>query len=126
MKVAAGLGFLVSIGLSLPALSATGAWQEFRMPGTDFVVSTPGAPKVTEDGVDRDGVRAKTAQLKLGEIEYSVTHTVYPRGYVSRGTAVVDLLNHARDGLAQDVSGRATGERRFSIGDTQASEFVIN
>jgi hypothetical protein len=126
MKVAAVVGLLVSIGLGFSAQAATGAWQEFRMPGTDFVVSTPGTPKVTEDGVDRDGVRAKTAQLKLGESDYSITHTVYPRGYVSRGTAVIDLLNHARDSLAREVSGRVTGEHRFSIGDTQASEFVIN
>jgi hypothetical protein len=126
MKVAAAFGLLVSIGLSLPAQGATGPWQEFRMPGTDFVVSTPGTPKITEDGVDRDGVRARTAQLKLGEVEYSVTHTLYPRGYVSRGTAVIDLLNRARDSLAREVSGRVTGERRFSLGDTQASEFVIN
>lgn len=127
MKVAAAFGLLVSIGFSLPAQSATEAWRDFHLPGTDFVVSTPGTPKVTEDGVDRDGVRAKTAQLRLGDTEYSVTHTVYPHGYVSRGTAVIDLLNHARDGLAREVSGRVTGERRFSLGDTtQASEFVIN
>jgi hypothetical protein len=126
MKVAAALGLLMSIGLALPVQAANGAWQDFHMPGTDFVVSTPGTPKVTEDGVDRDGVRAKTAQLKLGDTEYSITHTVYPRGYVSRGTAVIDLLNHARDGLAREVSGRVTGERRFSLGDTQVSEFMIN
>ncbi len=126
MKVAAAIGLLVSTGLALPAQGATAAWQDFRMPGTDFVISTPGTPKITENGVDRDGVRAETAQLKLGDTEYSVTHTVYPRGYVSRGTAVIDLLNHARDGLAREVSGRVTGERRFSVGDTQASEFVIN
>ena len=126
MKVAALLGLLVSIGVGLPALGATGVGQEFQMPGTDFVVSAPGTPKVTEDGVDRDGVTAKTAQLKLGEVQYSVTHTVYPRGYVSRGTAVLDLLNHARNGLAAVVSGRVAEERRFSVGDTQASEFVIN
>src|SRR5579872_3275181 len=117
MKVAAAFGLLVSIGLCVPAVATSGGWQEFRLPGTDFVVSTPGTPKVTEDGVDRDGVRAKTAQLRLGDTEYSVTHTVYPRGYVSRGTAVIDLLNHARDGLAREVSGRVTGERRFSLGD---------
>jgi len=126
MKVAAAFGLLVSIGLCVPAVATSGGWQEFRLPGTDFVVSTPGTPKVTEDGVDRDGVRAKTAQLKLGDTEYSITHTVYPRGYVSRGTAVIDLLNRARDSLARDVSGRVTGEHRFAMGDTQASEFVIN
>jgi hypothetical protein len=39
---------------------------------------------------------------------------------------VIDLLNHARDSLAQEVSGQVSGERRFSVGDGQASEFVIN
>src|SRR5690348_2475280 len=111
MKVAPRFLLLVSLGLALPAVAAQ-SWQEFKLPGTDFVVSTPGAPKVTEDRVDRDGVVAKTAQLKLGDVQYSVTHTVYPRGYVSRGTAVIDLLNSARNSLAASVSGRVAGERR--------------
>ena len=125
MKVAPRVIFLVSLGLALPAAEAQ-SWREFTLPGTDFVVSTPGTPKVTEDVVDRDGVVAKTAQLKLGEVQYSVTHTVYPRGYVSRGTAVIDLLNAARNGLAAAVSGRVAGERRFTVGDAHVSEFVIN
>ena len=124
MKVAPLLGLLLSLGLAPPATASS--WQEFTLPGTDFVVSTPGTPKVTEDGVDRDGVVAKTAQLKLGEVQYSVTHTVYPRGYVSRGTAVIDLLNAARNGLAAAVSGRVAGERRFTVGDAHVSEFVIS
>ncbi|HKX07579.1 MAG TPA: hypothetical protein VJN67_05270 [Stellaceae bacterium] len=125
MKVAALLGLLISVAVAVPAATATEAWQEFSLPGTDVAVSTPGKPTVTEDGVDRDGVRAKTAQLKIGEVQYSVTHTVYPRGYVARGTAVIDLLNRARDSLAAEVSGRVADERRFAIGDVQASEFVI-
>jgi len=124
MKVAPRFLLLLSLGLAFPA--AAESWQEFNLPGTDFVVSTPGTPKVTEDGVDPDGVRAKTAQLKLGEVQYSVTHTVYPRGYVSRGTAVIDLLNAARNRLAASVAGRVVGERRFTVGDAHASEFVIN
>ena len=128
MKVAALVGLLACLGLALPAaaLGATESWQEFKMPGTDFVVLTPGTPKITEDVVDGDGVKAKTAQLKIGEIQYSVSHTIYPRGYVSRGTAVIDLLKRARNGLAAVVSGRVTDERRFSVGETQASEFVID
>ena len=125
MKVAALCGFLMCLGVALPAVAATEPWQDFKLPGTDFVVSTPGKPAVTEDDVDRDGVVAKIAQLKLGDVEYSVTHTVYPRGYVSRGTAVIDLLNSARDSLAASVSGRAGNERRFTVGDARASEFVI-
>jgi len=121
MKVAALFG-LLSI-LALPAMAET--WQEFRMPGADIAVSAPGRPTVTEDGVDGDGVVAKTAQLKLGEVQYSVTHTVYPRGYVASGTAVIDLLNRARDSLAAAVSGRVADERRFSVGETQAAEFAI-
>jgi hypothetical protein len=126
MKAAPLLALLVSLGITLPAVAATEAWQDFKMPGTDFVVSTPGKPKVTQDGVDRDGVAAKTAQLKQGEVDYSITHTVYPGGYVSRGTAVIDLLNSARDSLAASVAGRVANERRFTIGDAHASEFVIN
>jgi hypothetical protein len=126
MKVAPRFLLLVSLGLALPATAEAQSWQEFKLPGTDFVVSTPGTPKVTEDGVDRDGVVAKTAQLKLGEVQYSVTHTVYPRGYVSRGTAVIDLLNAARNSLAAAVSGRVAGERRFTVGDAHVSEFVIS
>ncbi len=125
MKVAALLGLLMSLGVAVPAAAASEAWQEFSLPGTDVAVSTPGKPTVTEDGVDRDGVKAKTAQLKIGDVQYSVTHTVYPRGYVARGTAVLDLLNRARNSLAAEVSGRVADERRFSIGDVQASEFVI-
>lgn len=126
MKIAPRFILLVILGLALPAAAAAQSWQEFRLPGTDFMVSTPGTPKVTEDVVDRDGVVAKTAQLKIGEVQYSVTHTVYPRGYVSRGTAVIDLLNTARNGLAAAVSGHVMGERRFMSGDAHASEFVIN
>ena len=126
MKVAPRFLLLVSLGLALPATAAAQSWQEFKLPGTDFVVSTPGTPRVTEDGVDPDGVRAKTAQLKLGEVQYSVTHTVYPRGYVARGTAVIDLLNAARNRLAAAVAGRVADERRFTLGDAHASEFVIN
>ena len=125
MKVAPRFLLLVSLGLALPAAAAQ-SWQEFRLPGTDFAVSTPGTPKVTDDLVDHDGVVAKTAQLKLGEVQYSVTHTVYPRGYVSRGTAAIDLLNTARNSLAAAVSGRVAGERRFMVGDAHVSEFVIN
>ena len=124
MKVAALLGLLVSLGVAFPAAAAE-AWQEFNLPGTDVAVSTPGKLTVTEDGVDRDGVTAKTAQLKLGEVQYSVTHTVYPRGYVARGTAVIDLLNRARNSLAAAVSGRVADERRFAVEDAQAAEFVI-
>jgi hypothetical protein len=127
MKIAALLGLVVCIRLVAPADAATGdAWQQFKLPGTDFVVSTPGTPKLTEDGVDPDGVSAKTAQLQLGEVEYSVTHTVYPRGYVARGTAVIELLDRARNGLAAAVSGRVADERRFTVGDAQASEFAIS
>ncbi len=126
MKVAALLSLLVGSVAAFPVTAASEAWQDFKMPGTDLVVSTPGTPTMTENGVDRDGVAAKTAQLKLGEIQYSVTHTVYPRGYVARGTAVIDLLNHARDGLAATVSGRVANERRFAVGDVQASDFAIN
>lgn len=126
MKVAALLSLLAGLVAAFPCAAASEAWQEFQMPGTDLVVSTPGKPTLTENGVDRDGVTAKTAQLKLGEIQYSITHTVYPRGYVARGTAVIDLLNHARNGLAAAVSGRVTSERRFTLGDVQVSEFVIS
>jgi len=125
MKVAALVASLVGLLAALPLAARAAPWQDFNMPGTDLVVSTPGKPVMTENGVDRDGIAAKTAQLKLGEVEYSVTHTVYPRGYVARGTAVIDLLNHARDGLAAAVSGRVAGEHRFSVGDVQASEFAI-
>jgi hypothetical protein len=125
MKVATLLGLLMSLGFAVPA-AATEAWQEFNLPGTDVAVSTPGKPMVTEDSVDRDGVTAKTAQLKIGDVQYSLTHTVYPRGYVARGTAVIDLLNHARNSLAAAVSGRVADERRFAVGDVQASEFVIS
>ena len=126
MKVATFFAMVVCLGLAPPAAAATEPWQDFHLPGTDFVVSTPGKPKVTEDGVDRDGVVAKTAQLKLGDVQYSVTHTVYPHGYVSRGTAVIDLLNSARDSLAASVSGHVGGEHRFTAGDSHASEFTIN
>jgi hypothetical protein len=126
MKVAPRFALLMILGLALPVAAQAQSWQEFKLPGTDFVVSTPGRPKVTEDVVDRDGVVAKTAQLKLGEVQYSVTHTVYPRGYVSRGTAVIDLQNAARNSLAAAVSGRVAGERRFMVGDAHVSEFVIN
>ena len=125
MKVSALLGLLMNLGVAVPAAAATEAWQEFNLPGTDVAVSTPGKPTVTENGVDRDGVRAETAQLKIGQVQYSVTHTVYPRGYVARGTAVLDLLNRARNSLAAEVSGQVADERRFIIGDVQASEFVI-
>jgi len=125
MKVAARLGLLMSLAVAAPAAAGTEAWQEFNLPGTDVAVSAPGKPTMTEDGVDGDGVKAKTAQLKIGEIQYSVTHTVYPRGYVARGTAVIDLLNRARNSLAAEVSGRVADERRFAVGDVQASEFVI-
>ena len=124
MKVATLLGLVMSLGVAAPA-AATEAWQVFNLPGTDVAVSTPGKPMVTEDGVDRDGVTAKTAQLKIGDVQYSLTHTVYPRGYVARGTAVIDLLNHARNSLAAEVSGRVVDEHRFAVGDVQASEFVI-
>ncbi len=126
MKVAALLSLLAGLVAAFPCAAAAQAWQEFQMPGTDLVVSTPGKPTMTENGVDRDGVTAKTAQLKQGEIEYSITHTVYPRGYIARGTAMIDLLNRARNGLAAAVSGRVAGERRFNLGDAQASEFVIS
>ncbi|MGH7123889.1 MAG: hypothetical protein ACREFI_05915 [Stellaceae bacterium] len=126
MKVPALAAILVCLGFAPPAMAAAEPWHDFHLPGTDFVVSTPGQPKIIEDGVDRDGVVAKTAQLKLGDADYSITHTVYPRGYVSRGTAVIDLLNHARDGLAASVSGHVAGERRFTLGDAQASEFTID
>lgn len=125
MKVAALFGFFVSLGVAVSSAAVGEAWQEFTLPGTDLVVSTPGKPAVTEDGVDRDGVVAKTAQLKLGESQYSVSHTVYPDGYVASGTAVIALLDHARDGLAEAVSGRVAGERRFSVGDAEAAEFEI-
>jgi hypothetical protein len=116
---------LAHLGLGLPAVAGTESWQDFTLPGTDFVVSMPGKPKVMDDGVDREGVATKTAQLKLGAVEFSVTHTVYPSGYVSRGTAVIDLLNSARDSLAATVSGTLASERRFALGPTHGSEFVI-
>jgi|GEM_PF-2854505 hypothetical protein len=93
MKVARLFAIAVCLGAVAPAVAATGPWQEFRLPGTDFVVSTPGKPTMTEDGVDRDGVAAETAQLKLAR---SPTGSAQPDGPAGRrAVSQLDPLRRA-------------------------------
>ena len=103
--------------------AATGdPWQDFRVPGGDFAVSLPEAPKPGRDTTAKDGSVNRSYYVEESRCVYMV-------GYSSsrpKAESLDDWLDGTRDALSKRIGGTLRGERRFTLGDSRAVEFVVD
>jgi hypothetical protein len=116
---------VVLLGLTACAGKAADnkAWQEFRMPGADFIVSVPTMPKVDEDVTTRDGYVTRHYVVETGAASYLIAYNT------SAGDAKNPLdgwLDNARNALLTGMKGKLRDERRFSLGDSRGAELLVD
>jgi hypothetical protein len=103
--------------------AATGAsWQDFRVPGGDFAVSLPEAPKPGRDTTAKDGSVNKSYYLEESTCVYMVGYASSP----AKGTSLDGWLDVTRDALPVKLGGKLRAQRRFTLGDSEAVEFVLD
>jgi hypothetical protein len=128
MMAGARLGLAVALALGLAACAGLGgekAWQEFRMFGADFAVSMPGQPEVNEEITEKDGDVRRNYGIDAGAMTYTVayrTETIHAR----KAMPLARLLDSASQALASRMKGTLHDERRFSLGDTEGLEFMLD
>jgi hypothetical protein len=105
------------------ATAGKGAWQEFRVPGADFVVSVPTEPKVERDVTTTDGYVTRHYLIESGAASYMIAYKT------SAGDAKTTLdgrLDKARNALVGGMNGTLGDERRFSLGDSRGTELRVD
>ena len=104
------------------ATAAGGSWQDFRVPGGDFSVALPEAPKPGRDTTAKDGSVNKSYYVEADRCVYMVGYSSSP----AKGVALDGWLDTTRDALPTKLGGKLRGERRFTLGDSHAVEFVLD
>jgi hypothetical protein len=122
LALAAGL----LLGLTGCAGRQATAWQDFRLPHTDFAVSMPDEPKVSEDTIQKDGTISRGYLVDQGSVAYMVHYSLFPPPKSKRPPAPDQLLDAARDELVPHMKGKLRNERRFALGETRAAELVLD
>ena len=120
LTACAGGNTVAATGGSTAAVAGD-SWQDFRVPGGDFAVSLPEAPKPGRDTTAKDGSVSKAYYVEERRCVYMV-------GYSSsqpRAGSLDGWLDSTRDALATRLGGKLRGERRFALGDSRAVEFVV-
>ena len=118
------LGLTACAGSSSATMGAAGdSWQDFRVPGGDFAVSLPDAPKPARDTTAKDGSVVKSYYVKESRCVYIVGYTSSPP---RKDTSLDGWLDSTRDALSRRLGGKLRGERRFALGDSRAVEFVLD
>jgi hypothetical protein len=115
------LGMTACAGSRSTAAATGDSWQDFRVPGGDFAVSLPEAPKPGRDTTAKDGSVDKSYYVEESRCVYMV-------GYSSsrpNGGSLDSWLDRTRDALSKRLGGKLRGERRFALGDSRAVEFVV-
>ena len=100
-------------------------WQEFRMPGSDFILSVPGAPQTGKDATAKDGTVERSYHVELGTAAYMIGYTTYA-GDAKKPMPLDGWLDDLRKAFASKMNAKMRAERRFSLGDTRAMEFVFD
>ena len=98
------------------------SWQDFRVPGGDFAVSLPEAPKPGRDTTAEDGSVNRSYYLEESRCVYMV-------GYASslaKGSSLDSWLDATRGALAAKLGAKLRGEHRFALGDSRAVEFILD
>jgi hypothetical protein len=104
--------------------AATGdSWQNFRVPGGDFAVSLPEAPKPGRDTTAKDGSVNKSYYVEESRCVYMVGYSSSPPW---KGSSLDGRLDSTRDALSKRLGGKLRRERRFALGDSRAMEFVLD
>lgn len=94
------------------------------MPGGDFVVSVPGKPEVYKDVTEKDGGIWRVYEVDQGSVDYSIDYYVSATG---RKAGSLDArLDALRDAVVRSLKGKLRNERRFSLGETRATEMIID
>jgi hypothetical protein len=112
-------------GSSTTAAAAAGtsdSWQDFRVPGGDFAVALPEAPKPGRDTTAKDGSVNKSYYVEESRCVYMVGYSSSP----ANGASLDGWLDATRDALAARLGGKLRGQRRFALGDSRAVEFVLD
>lgn len=123
VALALGLAACAGDGSSTTAAAVTGgSWQDFRVPGGDFAVSLPEAPKPGRDTTARDGSVNKSYYVEESRCVYMVGYSSSP----AKGASLDGWLDATRDALAARLAGKLRGQRRFALGDSRAVEFVLD
>jgi hypothetical protein len=118
-------GFL--IGLTACAGPKVVAWQDFRIPDTDFGVSMPGQPRLDKDQVEKDGTVFRGYLLEQGRAAYSVSYSLFPATKKGRKEATLDvMLDGGRDELVHAMKATLRNERRFAFGESRATELSLD
>jgi hypothetical protein len=115
--------------LALAACAAksadTKAWQEFRVPDTDFAVSVPGAPHTDKDVTAKDGNVERSYHVELGTAAYMIGYTTYA-GDAKKPMPLDGWLDDLRKAFASKMKAKLRTEGRVSLGDSRAMEFVFD
>ncbi len=105
----------------------TAAWQDFRVPNTDFAVAMPGQPALAKDETAKDGTVSRGYMLDQGTVVYSVHYTVFPAVKKGKKEAAFDaMLDGGRDELVRSMKATLRNERRFAFGDGRATELLLD
>ena len=103
------------------AATGGGSWQEFRVPGGDFAVSLPEAPKPGRDTTSKDGSVNRSYYVEESRCVYMVGYS----SSRSRKESLDSWLDSTRDALSRRLGGELRSERRFALDDSRAVEFVV-
>ena len=118
-----GLAACADGSSSATTAAATGdSWRDFRVPGGDFAVSLPAAPKPGRDTTAKDGSVNKSYYVEEGRCVYMVGYSSSP----ATGASLDGWLDTTRNALPARLGGKLRGERRFALGDSHAVEFVLD
>lgn len=118
-------GLMLLLGL---AACAGREWPEFRMPGGDFAVSAPAKPELAKDVTEKDGGIWRIYHVDQGRVAYSIDYSVSaPVKKAAAKSASLDArLDVVRDAVVRAMKAKVRDERRFSLGETRATELILD
>jgi hypothetical protein len=117
-----GLAAAALLSMVACAGKAADTWQEFRMPGADFVVSVPSEPKVEEDVTTKDGYVTRHYVIESGAASYMIA---YKTSAAAANTTLDGRLDNTRNALVAGMKGALRDEHRFSLGESRGAEIVV-
>lgn len=120
----AAAALLLGLAACAGKVAADSRWQEFRVPGSDFVLSIPAAAQSDKD-VTKDGNVERSYHIELGTAAYAIGYTTYA-GDAKKPLPLDGWLDELHKAFITKMKGKPRAERRFTLGDTHGMEFVLD
>lgn len=132
MRIVAVAAFALSLSVSSPIhaeapqpASARASWSEFVVPGSDFAVALPSAPRARA-AVGGDAASFTRAYDAVYDgIAFSVSYEFWPNDVIQKKLPANDLLTLSRNRILQTTEN-LRNEKRFAIGEGAAVDFTVD